>query len=289
MTSLFEHTVTEHQPVKVEMIAEGKVGARLATFKNGVQAVMKLAEDRSPKKGKKQSYGIPVSTLPYREVAFYQLNKLCDFDVVPETVLSHYKGVPASYQQWIQATKLYEIDKRLMNLDDEDTWVVAFRETMRSFPMNDALQLAVLDVLACSRDRHGANLGARLAIESGKARWRLFGWDNGASFSTKFTRYHNVVHKYIFRFAFDLSPVWQKLNDLRQGAMDEALSGLLSDEEIEHTWLRLQFMREYPYKLPWSVFSQGAESPNDFPSYADYFKPLAATTPVRFVLAHSRG
>lgn len=275
MTSAFRHIATTQQPVKVDMITEGKVGARLVTFRTGLQAVMKLAEKSAAKKqSQTKQYGIEIRSLPKREVAFYELSKLLGFEVVPETVLGTYEGETASYQQYVRSVKVYEIEPKLKDVENEDQWVVAFRELMRQFPEDDVTQLTLLDFLACARDRHGANYGARLDVKDSKARWRLIGWDNGVAFGETMERYHCVAHKYLYRFSFNFSKFWDKLEHLRHADLQDALEGLIEGSEIEHVWLRLQFLLAYPQRLPWHVLSQGAQSPSEFPSYASYFKPM---------------
>lgn len=275
-TSVFQHIVTTQQPAKLEMIHEGKVGARLATYGNGMQAVVKIAEASAPKKQSRTTQcGLPIRSLPRREVAFYRLAKLLGFEsVVPETVLGAIDGESASFQQYVQAVKLYELAPRLKNVQDHDAWVVAFREAMREVPREDVVRLTLLDFIAGQRDRHGANYGVRIDIKDGKARWRLVGWDNGVAFGKTFERYKSVAHKYLFQFSFNIENEWSAVENMRRSELDHALDGLLLGDAIEHTWLRAQFVLAYPYRLPWCVLSQGAETDGSFPAYETYFNPL---------------
>ena len=110
MATAFEHIVKHTKPAKVQMMREGKVGARLATYADGLQAIMKPQEEVSAKKGKPRQSGIPIRRIPQNEVAFYQLAKLLHFtDVVPETVLGDHEGNLASFQEYVHSKRLYEI------------------------------------------------------------------------------------------------------------------------------------------------------------------------------------
>lgn len=284
MTTAFAHLVRTTKPISVKMIAEGKVGARLATYENGVRAVMKPSEAVSAKRGKAAPHGIPVVSIPRREAAFYNLSKLLGYtDLVSETVLAVWEGIPVSFQLFVNAAKLYELDTRLKNPESEDKWTVAFRETMRHFPTTDVLRLTLMDFIACSRDRHGGNYGARLDKDMN---WRLAGWDNGESFGDYQTRYHCVAHKYYYANTFPVDAEIPMLARLDHGDVAAALD-MLSPTQIDHVWYRIQFVLEYPQRLPWSVLSQGAEGPKDFPSYEEHFKPVSRDSAVartRYVL-----
>lgn len=299
MTSVFEHMVRETSVQKLQLLNEGKVGAYLASYRGGL-AVMKLAVDRTPKKGKRGAYGIPARLMPRREVAFYRLAQLLGFEsVVPETVLTTYRGkatedlpVQASAQRYVHAMKLGEVDKRLVTTEDYEEWIVCFRETMRKFPREDLQKLTLLDVIACSRDRHANNYGVVLELTDDKARYRLIGWDNAASFGGTFRRYHNVVHKLVFRHSFDLEPYFDKLHSIRRREFEDALMVLDDHTAVQHAWLRLQFILEYPHRLPWHVLSEGHDDPDTFPTYEDYFTPvvdgIAGEPAPRFILRQSR-
>jgi len=277
----FETTVGSMEPVSIKLIKEGKVGARLVTYPNGMQAVMKVASSKTTKNNCAMQRGLPTAKMPMREVAFYRLSKLLGFDVVPETILHTFHGVPASFQQYVTSARIYDLDQRLRHPEkNKEAWVIALRETLRDkVPIEDTLRLTVLDFLAAARDRHGANYGARLEISSGKARWRLIGWDNGCTFGLTQERYHSVGHKYLFRYAFDLSSVWSALLSVKRSSLQSAMRGLLDEESVDHVWHRIQFMISFPHRMPWKTLSQGSDTPDTFPSYAEFFRPMTASKP----------
>jgi len=277
----FETTVRLVKPSSIKMFSEGKVGARLVTYPNGMQAVMKVASAATTKQNRRTQRHIDVEAMPSREVAFYRLSKLLGFDIVPQTVMHEFQGFPASFQQYVTSVKLYDLDERLRKPDNKEAWIVALRETLREkVPFDDTLRLTVVDFLACARDRHAANYGARLDVTSGKARWRLVGWDNGCAFGLTQEHYHCVAHKYLFRYAFDLSPVWETLNAVNRSKLNEALGDVLSSEAIDHVWMRVQFMLLFPHRMPFQTLSNGNDDPESFPAYRDFFKPMVTTTPL---------
>jgi hypothetical protein len=263
--------VTKTKPCSVELIPEGGVGAFKATYRTGT-AVMKLATPRTPQGGKRAAHGVAAETMPYREVAFYELAKMLGLqEVVPETVLTEYKGCPASAQEYLHAMQPEDIDERLKDSDEWEAWLVAFRETMRRVPKSDLVKITLLDFLACARDRHANNYGVVLQFGSGDENLRLRGWDNAASFGLGFKRYHSVVHKAVLKHSFDIAPYWDNLARQEESSFIPRLSGLIGEEEAKHTWLRLQFVLRYPHRLPWAVFSRGAVDSQPLPSYAHWF------------------
>lgn len=278
----FETTVTKMKPQSIKLLAEGKVGARLVTFENGVEAIMKVAATSTMKNHRAMQRGLKTKTMPMREVAFYNLAKVFGFeDVVPETVLGSFHDYPASFQQYVTSSKLYDVEPRLRQPGDKEGWSVALRETLRDVvPFGDTLRLTVLDFLAAARDRHGANYGTRLDVTSGKARWRLVGWDNGCGFGLTQESYHCVAHKFLFRYAFDMSSVWDALSKVTRSELVKALSGLIPPLAIDHVWMRLQFVIAFPHRMPWVTLSGGSDDPDGFPSYAAFFKPLVGQQPL---------
>lgn len=286
----FETAIRVAKPASIKMLAEGKVGARLVTYANGLQAVMKVAHEATMKNGRREQCGISTVSMPFREVAFYRLSKLLGFDVVPETVLHDFQGFPASFQQYVTSAKLYDLEPKLRNPDNKEAWIVTLRQTLRDkIPADDTLHLTVVDFLACARDRHAANYGARLDVTSGKARWRLVAWDNGCSFGLTQARYQCVAHKYVFRYAFDLSSVWETLNAITRSKLQDTLGGLIADEEIDDVWKRVQFILLFPHRMPWVTLSNGAADPESFPDYRDFFKPMVNNTPLLYVMQPSNG
>jgi hypothetical protein len=286
MTTAFEHIVTTTKPAKVELFREGLVGARLATYPDGLQAVMKPCDERSLKAGKKHQKQIPIRRLPFNEVAFYRLAKLLNLkDVVPETVLGSYGDQHASFQQYVLSKKLYDVEPALTKLDSEQQWVSAFTGLVERHKLEaDMAKVSLLDFLACNRDRHGGNYGVRLQLESMKPGWKLVAWDNGVTFGQAFERYHCVGHKYLFRDAFPVEPLWGRLETLTRGGLQEALGDLLDAQQIDNVWLRAQFALEFPYRLPWRVLSKGAQHAADFPSWREYFTPMCTSTSNRLYI-----
>lgn len=293
MTALSEAVKTK--PASIKMLAEGKIGARLVTFKSGLQAVMKIASSVTTKRNRDVQRGLPTKTFPDREVAFYKLSEVmrqhdAKFDVVPETVLGEFNGYKASFQQYATSAKLYELDPRLRNPKEHATWVIALRETLRDkLPVADVARLTILDFLACARDRHAANYGARLSLDGGKAGWRVVGWDNGCTFGLTQENYHCVAHKYLFRFAFDLEPVWKALQTVKRSEIVNALKGLVSDAEADHVWMRVQFVNMFPHRMPWVTLSNGSDSSDAFPTYAGFFRPMAKEADKPLYILHAQG
>lgn len=272
MASVFEQVITTQQPVAVKPLTTGKSGALLAMYRGGQRAVLKPAKTTMPN-GNRRQRGIEVATHPYRERAFYLLAKLIGFDhLVPETVITTYKGRYASAQEYKAAMHLRDINPKLKDPKSKG-WRGEVTRTALMVPKRYWRQLLALDFIAGARDRHANNVGITMRIADDRPTYRLVAWDNAVTFGLTFAKYHNVFHKFMFRNRVDFTDVWPSLEDLTLDDFGAALHGLITDEEIRHAYLRLTFFRDdFPYRLPWKRCSQGNDDPAAFPSYADYFE-----------------
>lgn len=291
--STFSHIVRKHQPKKFPgKPLTGKTGAMLVEYDGGYKAVLKLAQPTTPR-GKSHLYGISVQSGPYREVAYYQLAKFLGWDdLVPECVMTRVKDIDVSAAVFVPALQLPDINKDLVKYaGDHERWQVHFRETLREFQERDLIRLVIMDIIAGARDRHGTNLGARLELQGGKPVYKLVGWDNAATFAETFARYHQVIHKYNYRFSLDLEPYWKKLQNIRYAEFRDAIDHVPTEVERQHAWLRLQFILEFPHLLPFETFSEGIDYAPEFPSYSSYFTDLCkpeGTPGSLFILNRSR-
>lgn len=267
----FAERVAATPPAHVEPIGSGKSGALLAVWPDDLKAVVKLAKEALPN-GKKAQRGILIKDHPRRELAFYQLAEAFGWDdLVPKVTLFTLKGKEASAQAFIPADHLKVFNKQLKSRENP-RWVSALKSLATEVPKSSWLKLVLLDLVAGSRDRHANNVGLRILFEGDKAVFRLVAWDNPVAFGTTFRLYHQVFHKFLFRKTFHVDPVWEKFSSLRKEDLRVALSGLVSDLEVEHAWLRYQFAVDFPYRLPWEMMSHGSDLPSSFPAHADFFE-----------------
>ncbi len=274
MTS-FTDLVTREKPRKITNAPGGKSGALLATYENGVKAIVKVAKDKLPSGHRKQR-GIPAALHPTREVAFYRAAELLGYgDLVPETTLTMkaVPGVLASAQMFVPAHHLNELQPKLKNVDDRH-WGTLLAETCMVVPKKFWKHLLAVDILGGVRDRHANNVGFLMKSEGDRPVYRIVAWDNAVSFGRGFDRYHNVFHKYLFRRSVDLGDTWRAFDGLTRADLRDALADYLLPDEIEDAYLRMRFFINYPYRLPWRVCSKGNDSPHDFPKYESYFDPV---------------
>ena len=263
------------KPVSVRPLHVGKTGALLATYEDGRKAIVKLSKPALPN-GKAMQRGIPTMSHPHREVAFYQLAKLLGFEeLVPETVLTEkvHDGVVASAQQFVPAVHLRTLQPKLYETSRGD-WYTLLKDMALHVPKKYWRRLVVLDIIAGVRDRHANNVGVLLFLAGRKPMYRLVAWDNAVSFGMTFDKYHNVFHKLLFRTSINLKDIWPVLDGLSHAAFTQALGGFLAADEIADAFLRMQFIREFPYRLPWRVMSGNHDGVNDFPAYLDFFQPF---------------
>ena len=277
--SSFAKIVTTQKPNKVEPLKSGNSGAMLATYDNNVRAVIKKRKKTLPN-GKHHQRGLSVLTQHRREVAYYQLAKLFGFEqLVPETVLTlkvFDDQEECSAQAFVPAQSLKEIQPLLAQKNElGDDWSQVLVHAALKVPRSQWRQLLALDIVAGVRDRHSGNVGLSLGIsQKNVPEYHVVAWDNACTFGRTFAKYHNVFHKYLFRTVVDFETIWPIWNQLTREDYEYALAGLLTQEEIDDAYLRMQFFQQYPYKLPWSVCSEGRDDANEFPDYQNYFQPL---------------
>lgn len=269
--TVFSDVVLNQDPIKVEPLGGGKSGAKLAYYKHNVKAVIKEEKELAPN-GHPTQRGLLITTLPYREVAFYKLAKLLDWtDIVPEVVLLDYKGKNASAQSYVPALNLHEITPNLEESDNNPNWIKDLVETCKLVSRESFRRLTILDIIAGSRDRHSKNIGFKYKIAGDRISYYLVGWDNACTFGRYFTYYHNVFHKRLFREKINLEPYYEKLENIRLDDFVGTFEGLIAIEEIYHAFLRLQFIIDFSYKIPWLEISKGEDNLNKFPEYREYF------------------
>jgi len=272
--STFSTLVLEKTPTSVKHLTEGKTGALLATYANGVKAIVKPAKRKLPN-GKTTQRGISVGSHPRREVAFYQLSKLLGFNIVPETVLTTkaVPGVEASVQVFMPAYHLKQFNPKLSDVHNKG-WKTTLIKTALRVSKDQWRQLLALDIIAGARDRHANNVGVTMHIEDNRPIYNLVAWDNAATFGLTFARYHNVFHKYLFRQSVNFDKIWPVLDKITLKDLRRTLGPYVSEEEVGHAFMRMEFFQEYPYKLPWRVASDGNDGPSDFPDYKAFFEPV---------------
>lgn len=274
--SEFSDLVRLEKPLSVGRAPGGKSGALLATYEGGVKAIVKVAKSKLPS-GHRAQRGIPVELHPTREVAFYSAALALGYDdLVPETVLTK-KAVPgatSSAQLFVPASHLDDVVPELRDLDDPK-WGRHLVRACSRVPDVFWKRLLLLDILGGVRDRHANNVGLRMSVEDDVPVYKNVAWDNAVSFGRTFDRYHNVFHKHIFRKSVDLGDEWGVIDRLTRADLRYSLGDYLQPDEIEHAFLRLCFFRDFPYRLPWKVCSDGNDDPHEFPDHMRYFTPTA--------------
>lgn len=271
--SEFSSLVTREKPRELGPAPGGKSGALLATYEGGVRAIVKVVKSRLPSGHHKQR-GVPAALHPLREVAYYELDQMLGYGLVPETALTS-KAVPgrqASAQLFIPALHLDDLQPSLADTDAED-WGDRLVEACVRVPKVFWKRLLVLDVIGGVRDRHANNVGVLMRVVDDHPAYRPVAWDNAVSFGKTFDRYHNVFHKYLFRRSVDLGDEWVKLDRLTRADLRFAVGELVNGDDIEHAFKRARFFCDYPYRLPWKVCSDGRDGSRDFPDYRAYFEP----------------
>lgn len=267
------------QKARTKPIGEGKFGAQLATFEDGTKAVIKVKPFATS-----TFRGIDKQTMPQREVAAYVLDStILDFGVVPETLLVKWQGQEASAQEFKQGALAPRavvpgiFDRKLSD------WKMRIAQFFGLVNLDDMTRIVLLDLVMNGVDRHGKNVVVDTVNN------RVFAIDNGLSFGQFYRQYRSVFHKYLFFTHLDI-PEWAMNKLARVERADlEPLSEYLSPDEVEQTWLRIQFVLGHADRLAFKRMSQGQLDPNRFPSYEGWFKKQLAvlrdSEPISLVFA----
>lgn len=276
MLNDFFVTVSQNRvPERVIKTLPGKTGATLRQYADGLRVVVKQVDTKSTKKQR----GISVKNSGRHAVAFYKLAKLLGWDnLLPKITRKYEDGSEYAIQQYVSAVSCGDIDPDLAEgvRVDKRLWVNKLRKVCSVVPDETWLKVILLDILACSRDRHINNIGfvtTGTVNTSGRADISLVAWDNAVTFGLYFTKYKQVFHKYLFADSVPLcvKPYLDMLNTLTLDAFMDTLGDDLTQTEIVDLYLRMQFILRYPHKLPYTLFSEGAVSSDMFPSRKSYF------------------
>lgn len=274
----FEKTVKTMQPVKLEKIGEGLFNAHLAVYSNGWKAVCK--HDPSNKVFRQ----LPTRLAHRREAAFYRFSQLFYPGVVPETYVVKVKGVECSAQMFVPGMHARAYDKKLFDTERDD-FSSNFKHILYKIASKpDWKRLVMLDVVGNSRDRHGKNI-----IVRPKFPIPLSAIDNGFSLGKTFRSYRNVFHRYLFKNHFHAPAVLKHLEKIQYNDIKEAIVPLLDAVYAYHAMKRLEWVLEFPHRLPYRVFSQGAQRTVEFPSYKKYFSSEFRRLPEKPLLVKSVG
>ncbi len=185
-----------------------------------------------PTQGERPLWDFPLRTLGRREVAAYELSRVCGFDCVPVTVFVDGPLGPGSLQVWVESeddavAQLVDLVpsrkvpregwfRCVEGLDADDSAVAVIHAD------DPALRrLAVFDVLVNNADRKGGHI---LSSEG-----HVFGIDHGVTF--------NVDHKLrTLLWGWGGSELTETERALVRRARDDApagLVGLLDDDEVD--------------------------------------------------------
>ena len=268
----FEKTVRTMKPIsKPKKIGEGRFGARLAEYENGYKAVVKpqLIGDVFRKQ--------PTERAPYCAEAFYRFSQLIAPGFVPETYVIKVGGHIWSAMKWIPGFHVRKYDARAFHKDDDDFVPPKLRRIcFQAAPKSAWLRLTLLDLIGNSRDRHGKNVLVRP-----KHVVPLGAIDNDFALGLTFRGTRNVFHQYLFYWHWYDPALLREVSRLTVKDFKGAICPLLEPVYAEHCMRRLDWVMEYPHRMPWRIIGQGAQRSVEFPSYERWFKKNYRQLPQR--------
>jgi hypothetical protein len=242
----------------------GKFNAKLVEFKDGTGAVLKKRLHSN-----EDFRGVPKNVSHIRENAYYELNKLMGFNLVPETlwIAVGSEKKPASLQRFVFAKEPKEIVPEIFDRTRKD-WKIKVAKLASKIDLQEAKRMVILDLLANNTDRHARNL---LIGASGKV-WAI---DNGLSFAPFLKNYRNVIHKYVYTEHLTLpDDVEVKLRDLTRALLDAKLGKYGVDTGM--ILRRAKWILDHKDDLSFKKVARQGYGKNDFPSYREELLPERA-------------
>lgn len=268
MTS-FSKTVTQQKVAKDEPLKKGDPSPRLLTFENGTQACVRIKVEH--KAGKRIKCGLPVSSLVYRELAFYNLAKMLGLQhLLPESVYGTYKGREALYCAWVSGKHMRKRYSGLFSATNSLVLKANLRQIKSELGPFQLVEATLLHLVAASRDAHAQNLLVKIPLA--KQEPKLYLIDNEASFGLTMLDYYSFLHKYLYWDSLEIPEhLLHRLAQVSTQDLTQALGGLLNDLELDHLYKRIQFVLELTAtSLGFETLSQGKPR-KDFPDYRWYF------------------
>ena len=270
----FEKTVKTTKPTKIQKVGDGKFDAHLAFYPNGWKAICKPALHTA------NTYRqLPVRLAHRREEAFFHLGEVLVPGFVPETYVCKVNDVECSAQMFVPGMHVRAWDKKVFRTSREDFSENFKKIVYSAAPKEVWKRLTVLDLVGNSRDRHGKNVIIRPGYISPVA-----AIDNGFSLGLTFRAYRNVFHKYLFNYHFYDPSLLHSLEKIKLKDITDAIVPLLDPIYAEHVMRRIEWILEYPHRLPFRVMCRGEET---FPTYKAWFSDKYRRLPERKLLVKS--
>lgn len=232
---------------------EGKFNAKILDFEDGTKGVLKERLHSN-----EVFRAVPKDRFHLNEVAFYELDRMLRFNVVPETTWTTYSGSPASLQRHVYGKHADDVVPGAFDRRDED-WKLRIAELGSKMDPLDVKKIVVLDLLMNSGDRHERNF---LVSDSGKV-WAI---DNSVCGAPLLRYYYNTLHTFLlmdrFKLPREIERALKRVTPLR---LKRRLTKFSVDYET--VWKRLQLILSNKDDLSFRRLSRGNYGKDDFPSY----------------------
>lgn len=240
---------------------DGRFGAQIATFENGVKGLLKVQQSTT-----KCFRGVPFSEFHKREVVAYRLDRdLLQFNVVPETLLIRWRGREASLQKFVEGFQAKDLVPGVFDRKLQD-WKYRVSQLAPMLNMEEVAKVVLLDMSINNVDRHGKNVIVDTHNND------VYAIDNAASFAPCYKWYKNIYHKYLFFRELEVpGDVRARLDGIRQQDIASVVGSLLSFKDVEYTYWRIRFIVDHSDRLAFARVSQGNFSNNEFPPYSGWF------------------
>jgi hypothetical protein len=256
------HDTAMRLKARTKPAGDGRFGAQIVTFENGVKGVLKVQQTSC-----KAFRGVPFAEFHKREVAAYRLDRdLLMLSVVPETLLIKWRGQEASLQHYVEGFQAKDLVPGVFDRKLSD-WKYKVAQFADRVALDVLADVVLLDMCINNVDRHGKNV---IVDTHNKG---VFAIDNAASFFDCLKCYKNIFHKYLFFSNLEVPEVTRtRLASIRHRDLSSVLGSLLSPKDVEYTYWRIRFVVDHSDRLAFARVSQGNFGNNEFPSYSEWFR-----------------
>jgi len=245
----------------VQSVCQGKYGAFFAIY-CGKKVVFKPSGSSNIFDSK----GMPLESHYRHEIAAYILDsKILNFGIVPETQEIVYEDKPASIQRFVCGMLGREIVKNLFKCSTTNPPIGV--DLFQTFvDQGEIRKLIIFDMIINNTDRHIMNCLFDLDED------RVWAIDNACAFKSCYRWYYNVFHRFLYEKSFVLKLKERKLlESISREKLKKYLSSYLTEDEIEHTYLRVRWMLSQD-DLSFSLMSGDQEDRRRYPSRSKWFK-----------------
>lgn len=232
----FKDAVDNSKIVNIESLNPNRRTTLKITYDNGLEAIARFKV--KTKHGEDTKKGLPVESLIYRKMAFFNLDRLFGFNLCSESFLTDFKGKEVFLSHWITGESLLEFAPTLKYADRQSR--AKSKTLLDSISQDELYKACIESLIACSRYAHAKSYMVSDSKDNLKKLWSV---GNGVSFGLGFDLFYDTLYRTLFKLKLELPlKIANTLAKITKQDLEEALGGLINNLEIENTYRRIQYV-----------------------------------------------